>query len=129
MKMKSPKGKNTYHSHRYNKTFRKDIHGLSYCKCCKTLFSRDYIAAMNICRSFVRYFQYDVPLDYLRKLPWTRIVVGNFGYFRLVPRPHPCDWCLSENWLIVVLFSSRIRYRYTFQIQHPSSILFTYKLK
>ena len=67
IKMKCPKGKATYHSHRLKKEFRKNIHGLSHCKCCKKLFSRDYIASMNICRSFVSYFQYGVPLDYLRK--------------------------------------------------------------
>ena len=67
LKMKCPKGEVTYHNYRLNKEYRKDIHGLSHCECCKKLFSRDYIASMNICRSFVSYFQYGVPLDYLRK--------------------------------------------------------------
>ena len=81
LKMKCPKGKDTHHNYRLNKEYRKDIHGLSHCKCCNRLFSRDYIASMNICRSFVDYFQYDVPLDYLRK---AIVHENNHGQLRLL---------------------------------------------
>ena len=32
------------------------------------VISRDYIASMNICRSFVRYFLYGIPLEYFSQM-------------------------------------------------------------
>ena len=66
LKMKCPKGNATYYNEYLKKECRKEIHGLSHCGNCKKLFSRDHIASMNICRSFVSYFKDGKPLFYLK---------------------------------------------------------------
>ena len=66
LRMKCPKGNATYYNRYFNREFRKQIHGLSHCGCCKRLFSRDYIASLNICRSFVSYFKEGKPLFCLK---------------------------------------------------------------
>ena len=65
--MKCPKKNSEYFHRGRNKNYKKQIHGLSFCCGCKKLFARDYIASMNICRSFVSYFNTGGAVDYLSR--------------------------------------------------------------
>ena len=78
--MKCPKGnrvsrnrKDYFHhpniscSKSHNGYHRKIIHGLSQCDRCNTLWSRDYVASLNISRSFKSYFENGAAADYLAR--------------------------------------------------------------
>ena len=65
--MQCPKGNAKYYISRQGRYYRKVIHGLSQCKNCNTLFSRDYIASLNICRSFRHYFERGCAPNYLKR--------------------------------------------------------------
>ena len=55
-KMIHPKGNDLWFDRNLGRFRRKEIHGLSHCRVCKKLWSRDYAATLNIARSFVNYF-------------------------------------------------------------------------
>ena len=64
-KMKCLKGAVKYYNHRFKKEYRKDIHRLSNCTCCKSFFSRRVDEHLSIvCELFPIH---GVPLEYLRK--------------------------------------------------------------
>ena len=68
LSMKCLKGNSWYYNSRQGRYYRKEIHGLSQCKKCNTLFSRDYIASLNICRSFKHYFHEGCAAEYLKRI-------------------------------------------------------------
>ena len=68
LSMQCPKGNAKYYNSRQERYYRKIIHGLSQCKNCNTLFSRDYIASLNICRSFRYYIGHGCAPDYLERI-------------------------------------------------------------
>jgi len=81
LSMKCPKGnrfsknrKEYYHQHKASRYsshdgfYRRQIHGRPHCKEFNTLCSRDYVASLKICRSFVSYFQTGAAAFYLRPI-------------------------------------------------------------
>ena len=64
--MRQPLGRAKYKD-RNGVLRRKEIHGLSQCRSCGTLWARDYAATLNIGRSFVRHFLNGVAEEYLAR--------------------------------------------------------------
>ena len=64
--MRQPKGSKT-RTGRDGIEHRVNVHGLSHCRRCHTLWARDYAATVNIGRSFVNYFFHGRPLEYLSR--------------------------------------------------------------
>jgi len=66
--------KEYYHQHKashYSSLdgfYRRQIHELSHCNECNTLWSCDYVASLNISRSFISYFQTGAAAFYLRPI-------------------------------------------------------------
>jgi len=80
LSMKCPKGnqfsenhKEYYHQHKAScfkshDSFYQKNHGLSQCNNCNILWSCDFMASLNICLSFVSYFQIGAVAEYLQHI-------------------------------------------------------------